>query len=76
MSGDLLDEGGRTRLRCDLEIRLTVIAFMAFWFIFALIGGGRIAIPAIGFLLRGDAPTDAWRAIGWAAIMPAVASRL
>jgi hypothetical protein len=55
LSGDLLDEGGRTRVRCDLEIRLTVIALVAFWFGFMVIGGGTLAMRAI----RGGAPAEA-----------------
>jgi hypothetical protein len=36
---------------------------MAIWFSVVLLGGGTVAIGAIGSLLKGRAPTDAWTSI-------------
>lgn len=63
LSGDLLDEGDRTRVRCELEIRLSVIAFMACWFGILLIVEASAAMRAIHSLLRGGALADAWPSI-------------
>jgi hypothetical protein len=67
LSGDLLDEGGRTRVRCDLDkIRLSVIAFMVLWFGFVLIIGGRMAVMSA---IRAGALAAAWPDIVPLAIM-------
>jgi hypothetical protein len=71
LSGELLDEGGRTRVRCGVGMHLAIVGFMTIWLVFALIAGGTVAVPAIGFLLRGGALADAWPSIAFAAIMPA-----
>jgi hypothetical protein len=67
----LLDEDDRTRVRCRFGVDLLVVGGMTMWFVFALIAGGTLAIPTIGFLLRGGALAEAWSHIALAAIMPA-----
>jgi hypothetical protein len=64
LSGELLDEDGRTRVLCRYEFRLTVVIFMAIWFGGVLIGGGAVA-------LRGHTPAAAWAAITCTAFMVA-----
>jgi hypothetical protein len=44
-------------------------AVVTIWFGFVLTGGGTVAISAIGSLLRGHAPTDAWISIAFPAFM-------
>jgi hypothetical protein len=69
VSGDLLNEGGRTRVRCRVGMHPAVIAFMAIWFGVLLIGGGAAAISAIGSLLRDHATAHAWTSVAAAAFM-------
>jgi hypothetical protein len=69
--GELLDEDGRTRVRCRFGMNEFVVIFMAFWLSVVLIAGGPVAISAIASLLRGGAQADAWRSIVMAAAMPA-----
>lgn len=69
LSGELSDEDGRTRMRCRLGMHPAVVAFMVIWFGGVVIGGGTVAMRAIGFLLRGGAPADAWPSIAAPAFM-------
>ena len=59
-SGKLLNESGRTRVRCHVGMHPAVIAFMAIWFGGVLIGGGSVMISAIGSLVRGHGTAHAW----------------
>jgi hypothetical protein len=50
-------------------MRPAVIAFMAIWFGYALIGGGSLMIGAIGSLVRGHATAHAWISVATVAFM-------
>lgn len=69
LSGEFLNEGGRTKVRCRVGMHPAVIVFMAIWFGAVLIGGGPAAISAIGSLLRGHATAYAWTGVAAAAFM-------
>jgi hypothetical protein len=69
LSGELVDEDRGTRLRCRLGMHPAVVVFLAIWFGGVAIGGGTIAMRAIGFLLRGGALTDVWLSIATPAFM-------
>jgi len=73
LEGDLVDEDGRTRVRCDFGMRLTVVAFMAIWFGFLLFMAGTTAIGAIVALLGGHSPANnVWENIAGPALMMAL----
>jgi hypothetical protein len=63
LSGELLDEDGGTRVRFRFGMHPIVVGLIAIWFGFLLIVGGKDAISAIGSLLEGHAPADAWFSI-------------
>jgi len=69
LSGKLLNESGRTRVRCHVGMHPAVIAFMAIWFGGVLIGGGSVMISAIGSLVRGHATAHAWTTVAAVAFM-------
>jgi hypothetical protein len=69
LSGELCDDSGRTRVRCRLGMHPAVVAFMVIWFGAVMIVGGTVAMRAIGFVLRGGAPADAWLGIAAPTIM-------
>jgi len=69
LSGELLNESGRTRVRCRVGMHPAVIAFMAIWFGGVLIGGGSVMIGAIGSLVRGHATAHAWTTVAAVAFM-------
>jgi hypothetical protein len=63
LSGELCDEDGGCRVHCRFGMHPAVVAFMAIWFGVVLLGGGTVAIGAIGSLLKGHASTDVWTSI-------------
>jgi small subunit ribosomal protein S21 len=71
MNGELLDEDGRTRVRCRFGMH-PLVWFLAIWFGLFLIGGCLIAIATIIAVLGGRASDGAWINIMFPAIVLAV----
>jgi hypothetical protein len=65
LSGELLDEGGGTRMRCRFGMHPVVVGLIVIYFGFLLIVGGKDAISAIGSLLAGHAAADAWISVAF-----------
>jgi len=63
LSGDLLDEGSGTRVRCRFGMHRVVVGLFVIFFGYLLVVGAKDAISAIGSMLGGHTPADAWYSI-------------
>jgi hypothetical protein len=59
LSGELIDEGGRTRVRCRFARHPLVVLIMGIWFGCLLISGSSVAITA----QRLHDPAETWAAM-------------